>query len=52
MRKRLFRSEEKPVANQKASVTKRTQVGKTATVKSDDNQIDTNASPVKVEAIG
>ena len=52
IKKKIFRSEEKPVAHPKASVTKRPPVGKMATGKSDDNQIDTNASPVKVEAIG
>ena len=52
MKKKLFRSEEKPVAHPKASVTKRSPVVKTTAGKSDDKQIDSNAPPVKVEAIG
>ena len=52
MKKNLYRSEEKPAANPKASVTKKAPVGRTATGKSDDDQIKDAPPPVKVEAIG
>ena len=53
LKKNLISSEEKPAANNpKASVTRRGTVGRTATGKSDDDQIKDAPPPVKVEAIG